>query len=35
MNLVPGFAMLLQALSPTMTAPTFDSFVTVVTGWVF
>lgn len=35
MNFVPGFTMLLQALSPNMTAPTFDSFVTVVTGWVF
>lgn len=35
MNSVPGFTMLLQALSPNMTAPTFDSFVTVVTGWVF
>jgi len=34
-DLVPGFAMLLQAVSPTMTAPTFESFVTVVTGWVF
>jgi len=31
-NLVPGFVMLLQALSPHMTAPTFESFVTVVTG---
>ena len=35
MNLVPGFVMLLQALSPNMTAPTFESLVTVVTGWVF
>jgi hypothetical protein len=26
---------LLQALSPTMTTPTFESLVTVVTGWVF
>ena len=35
MNLVPRFGMLLQALSPNMTVPTFESFVTVVTGWVF
>ena len=35
MNLVPGFIVLLQALAPTMTTPTFESFVTVVTGWVF
>lgn len=35
MNLVPGFIKLLQALAPNMTAPTFESFVTVVTGWVF
>ena len=35
MELVPGFVVLVQGLSATMTAPTFDSFVTVVTGWVF
>lgn len=35
MELVPGFVVLLQGLSSTMTAPTFDSFVTVVAGWVF
>jgi hypothetical protein len=35
MELVPGFMVLLQGLSATMTAPTFDSFVTVLTGWVF
>ena len=35
MNLVPGFIVLLQALAPTMTTPTFESFVTVATGWVF
>ena len=35
MNLVPGFIVLLQALAPTMTTPTFESLVTVVTGWVF
>jgi len=34
-NLGPGFIGLLQALAPTMTTPTFESFVTVVTGWVF
>ncbi|MEI6257656.1 MAG: hypothetical protein WCQ77_13530 [Planctomycetota bacterium] len=31
MDLVHGFVMLLRALSPTITAPTFESFVT---GWV-
>jgi hypothetical protein len=35
MELVPGFVVLVQGLSATMTAPTFDSFVTVITGWVF
>lgn len=35
MELVPGFMALLQGLSATMTAPTFDSLVTVLTGWVF
>lgn len=35
MELVPGFMVLLQGLSPTMTAPTFDSLLTVLTGWVF
>lgn len=35
MELVPSFTLLLQALAPTMTAPTFENFVTVVTGWVF
>ena len=35
MELVPGFVQLLQALVPTMTAPTFDSLTTVLTGWVF
>jgi len=34
-NLVPGFIMLLQAMAPMMTTPTFESLVTVVTGWVF
>lgn len=35
MDLVPGFHRLLQSLAPAMTAPTFDSLLTVVTGWVF
>lgn len=34
MDLVPGFVQLLQPLASTMTAPTFDSFVTIATGWV-
>lgn len=34
MDLVPGFVQLLQPLVSTMTAPTFDSFVTIATGWV-
>jgi len=35
MELVPGFVGLLQGLSDTMTAPTFASWTTIVTGWVF
>jgi hypothetical protein len=35
MELVPGFMALLQGLSAAMTAPTFASLVTVLTGWVF
>ena len=35
MELVPGFMELLQGLSATMTAPTFHSLATVITGWVF
>ncbi|MBI5759880.1 MAG: hypothetical protein HZA46_15280 [Planctomycetales bacterium] len=35
MELVPGFIELLQGLSATMTAPTFASLTTVLTGWVF
>lgn len=35
MELVPGFVALLQGLSVTMTAPTFQSLRTVLTGWVF
>ena len=33
--LVPSFLDLLQPLSAAMTAPTFESFVTILTGWVF
>jgi len=35
MELVPGFVQLLPPLASTMTAPTFDSLITVLTGWVF
>lgn len=35
MKIVLGFDQLLQALAPTMTGPTFHSFVTILTGWVF
>ena len=35
MELVPGFMVLLQGLSASMTAPTFASFTTVLTGWIF
>jgi hypothetical protein len=35
MELVPGFNGLLQGLSATMTAPSFVSFSTLITGWVF
>jgi hypothetical protein len=35
MELVPGFMLILQGLSATMTAPTFASLTTVLTGWVF
>jgi hypothetical protein len=34
-SLVPSFLDLLQPLSCVMTCPTFDSFLTVLTGWVF
>jgi hypothetical protein len=34
-SLVPSFLDLLQPLSCVMTCPTFDSFVTVITGWAF
>ena len=35
MELVPGFVALLPGLSGTMTAPTFHSLTTILTGWVF
>lgn len=35
MELVPGFMALVQGLSSTMTAPTFASLTTVLSGWVF
>jgi hypothetical protein len=34
-ELVPEFVALLQGLSATMTAPTFASLTTVLTGWIF
>jgi hypothetical protein len=34
-SLVPSFLDLLQPLSCVMTTPTFDSFLTVLMGWVF
>ena len=35
MDLVPGFQELLQGLSPTLTAPSFASLCTLVSGWLF
>jgi hypothetical protein len=35
MELVPGFMAIVQGLSSTMTAPTFASLTTVLSGWVF
>lgn len=35
MSLVPSFVDLLQPLSVVMTAPSFQSFLTLITGWVF
>ena len=35
MVLVSSFVERVQRLSSVMTAPTFESFVTVLTGWVF
>jgi hypothetical protein len=34
-DLVPGFVSLLQGLAVTMTAPSFVSLTTILTGWVF
>jgi DDE superfamily endonuclease len=34
-SLVPSFTNLLQPLSCVMTCPSFDSFLTILTGWVF
>ncbi len=35
MDLVTSFHMVLQFLSPVMTAPSFESWLTLVTGWMF
>jgi hypothetical protein len=35
MTLVSSFTRLLQEISFVMTVPTFSSFVTILTGWVF
>jgi hypothetical protein len=35
MELVPGFMLIVQGLSATMTTPTFESFTTVLAGWIF
>jgi hypothetical protein len=35
MSLVPSFAELVQPLSCVMTAPSFATFLTLLTGWVF
>jgi hypothetical protein len=35
MSLVPSFVDLLQPLAAVMTTPSFDSFLTVLGGWVF
>ncbi len=35
MELVPSFVDLVQQVAPVFTAPTFNSFLTVLTGWVF
>lgn len=35
LSLVPSFVDLLQPLSCVMTVPTFDSFLTLLTGWAF
>ena len=35
MELVPSFVELVQQVAPVFTAPTFNSFLTVLTGWAF
>jgi hypothetical protein len=35
MSLVTSFAVLLQPLALVMTAPSFENFVTILTGWAF
>lgn len=35
MEFIPGFVQWLQPLASTMTAPTFDSMITILAGWVF
>ncbi|MFH1111148.1 MAG: transposase [Planctomycetota bacterium] len=35
MELVPSFVELVQQVAPVFTAPTFNSFLTVLTGWLF
>lgn len=35
MNLVASFVEFLQQVAFVFTGPTFDSFVTILTGWIF
>jgi hypothetical protein len=35
MELVTSFEVVLQSLAPVMTAPSFQSWLTLVTGWIF
>ena len=35
MDLVTSFVVVLQSLSPVMTAPSYQTWLTLVTGWVF
>ena len=35
MELVTSFEVVLQSLSPVMTAPSFQTWLTLVTGWIF
>ena len=35
MELVPSFVEFVQQVAPVFTAPTFNNFLTVLTGWVF